>query len=61
MNATQPALFEMPTAYAEAERIADRATCRAYMKRWARSFKKNVPTGQISREDFEAAAARLAA
>lgn len=68
----QPALFDMNVTaeYTEADRVADRKICWSYTKQWARGFKKagvgQAASGErtagteITTEEFEAAAARLA-
>ncbi|MGO2061405.1 MAG: hypothetical protein ACTH2M_00085 [Microbacteriaceae bacterium] len=56
----QPALFDVAPAYTAADRRADRQLCRSYLKQWAGSFKRQSMATEISVEDFNAAAARLA-
>lgn len=56
----QPALLDFATAYTDADRRADRLLCRSYLKQWAGSFKRHSMAAEISVEDFNAAAARLA-
>lgn len=56
----QPALFDLVTQYSDTDRLADRKLCRAYLKQWAGSFKKQGSATKIAVEDFHAAAKRLA-
>ena len=56
----QPVLFDLAPAYTEADRRADRQLCRIYLKQWAGSFKRHDADPEISVDDFNAAAARLA-
>lgn len=56
----QPVLFDFATAYTDADRRADRLLCRSYLKQWAGSFKRHSMAAEISVDDFNAAAARLA-
>lgn len=68
--ATLSASRQRTAAYTEADRVADRKLCWSYTKQWAGAFKKNgfgpdasrerTASTEISTEDFEAAAARLA-
>ncbi|MUU73419.1 hypothetical protein [Pseudarthrobacter sp. GA104] len=46
--------------YDEQARLADRKLCLDYLKQWAGSFKREDATTEISKDDFVAAAERLA-
>lgn len=56
----QPTLFDLAPVYSETDRLADRLLCRSYLKQWAGSFKRRGMATEISTDDFNAAAARLA-
>lgn len=56
----QPTLFNLAPAYTDADRRADRQLCRNYLKQWAGSFKRHGMAAEVSVDDFNAAAARLA-
>lgn len=59
-SADQPPLFDLAGSHTAAQRTADRRICRAYLKQWTASFKKRSGQPEISFDEFEAAAARLA-
>lgn len=56
----QPTLFDVAPAYTDSDRRADRLRCRSYLKQWAGLFKRRGMATEISVDDFNAAAARLA-
>lgn len=58
--AIQPTLFDYISAYTDAERRADRRLCHDYLKQWVGYFKLHGLAADITLEEFEAAAARLA-
>ncbi|WP_247040259.1 hypothetical protein [Arthrobacter rhizosphaerae] len=52
--------WSLAPVYDDDARQADRKLCLDYLKQWAGSFKREDATTEISKDDFVAAAERLA-